>query len=54
EPFYRSPEAMQAGIQGTGLGLYVVKMIADAHGCSVEVESEEGKGTTVTVRLPGK
>ncbi|MCX5976778.1 MAG: PAS domain S-box protein [Coprothermobacterota bacterium] len=52
EPFYRSPEALRTGIQGTGLGLYVVKTIADAHGCSVEVESEEGKGTIVTVRLP--
>ncbi|MEI6310082.1 MAG: HAMP domain-containing sensor histidine kinase, partial [bacterium] len=51
-PFYRSPEALRTGIQGTGLGLYVVKMIADAHDCSVEVESEEGKGTKVTVRLP--
>ncbi len=51
KPFYRSPEALRTGIQGTGLGLYVVKMIADAHGCSVEVESEEGKGTTVAIRL---
>ncbi|MCX5975406.1 MAG: PAS domain S-box protein [Coprothermobacterota bacterium] len=52
KPFYRSPEALRTGIQGTGLGLYVVKMIADAHDCSVEVSSEEGEGTTVTVLFP--
>ena len=52
QPFYRSPEALKAGVQGTGLGLYVSKMIAEAHGGSVGVESEVGKGTTITVRLP--
>jgi PAS domain S-box-containing protein len=52
QPFYRSPEALKAGVQGTGLGLYVSQMIAEAHGGSVGVESEVGKGTTVTVRLP--
>jgi two-component system phosphate regulon sensor histidine kinase PhoR len=52
QPFYRSPEAIKAGVQGTGLGLYVSKMIAEAHDGSVGVESEVGKGTTVTVMLP--
>jgi len=52
QPFYRSPEALKAGVQGTGLGLYVSKMIAAAHGGSIQLESELGKGTTVTVLLP--
>jgi signal transduction histidine kinase len=38
--------------QGWGLGLAVVKGIVDAHRGSVEVSSEEGQGTTFTVRLP--
>ena len=37
---------------GTGLGLFVVRRIVEAHGGRVEVESEVGKGTTFTVRLP--
>ncbi|MEI6310281.1 MAG: HAMP domain-containing sensor histidine kinase, partial [bacterium] len=45
-------EALKAGVQGTGLGLYVSKMIAEAHGGTIALESEPGKGTTVTVRLP--
>ncbi len=37
---------------GTGLGLFVVKSLVEAHGGSVRVESEIGKGATFVVRLP--
>jgi GAF domain-containing protein/anti-sigma regulatory factor (Ser/Thr protein kinase) len=37
---------------GTGLGLYIVKAIAEAHGGSVSVQSAPGAGATFTVRLP--
>jgi signal transduction histidine kinase len=52
ERFFRSVEAQQAAIQGTGLGLAVCKAIVDAHGGSIRVDSEVGVGTTVTVSLP--
>jgi PAS domain S-box-containing protein len=54
QPFFRSPEAVKAGVQGTGLGLYVSKSIAEAHGGTISLESKPGTGTTVTVRLPLK
>ena len=41
-----------SGIVGTGVGLYLVKMIVDLHGGGVEVLSTEGKGSRFTVRLP--
>ena len=40
------------GRKGSGLGLSIVKELVGAHGGSIAVESEEGKGTCVTVRLP--
>lgn len=38
--------------RGMGLGLYIVRMIAEAHGGKVELESNEQRGTTFTVSLP--
>jgi two-component system OmpR family sensor kinase len=43
-----------SGIVGTGVGLYLVKMVVDLHGGSIAVESREGEGARFTVRLPVK
>jgi len=43
-----------SGIVGTGVGLNLVKMVVDLHGGDIVVESQEGKGSRFTVRLPIK
>jgi len=50
--FYRTNAARSSDKPGTGLGLAIVKAIALAHKGSVSVESEPGKGSTFSVRLP--
>ena len=41
-----------AGVEGTGLGLFIARTIVEAHGGDVDLESTVGKGSTVTVCLP--
>jgi PAS domain S-box-containing protein len=50
EPFYRASNVKN--IQGTGLGLMIVKAYIDLHNGKISVQSEEGIGTSFTVQLP--
>jgi signal transduction histidine kinase len=51
--FVRGNEAIQRGINGTGVGLAIVSHIVDAHHGEIEVESEHGRGSTFRLVLPG-
>ena len=52
EPFEREMTATRSGIQGAGLGMPITKSIVDMMGGQIIVESEVGKGSTFTVKLP--
>lgn len=50
--FYQVDQSLSRQAGGCGLGLSIVKFIIDAHGGSISVDSQPGKGSTFIVRLP--
>lgn len=50
--FFRTQNAKQSPIKGSGLGLYLAKYFTELHGGTIFVESTYGQGTTFTVKLP--
>ncbi|MFC7480727.1 ATP-binding protein [Luedemannella flava] len=50
--FFRASNTARHAISGTGLGLTIVRTVAERHGGTVTIDSEENVGTTVTIRLP--
>lgn len=50
--FYRTPSARTGQVQGLGLGLYICQALVEEHGGSIDLDSEPGRGSTFTVRLP--
>jgi len=52
EKFYRVPTSQVDGIPGTGLGLTLVRHIAEAHGGGVTVSSKAAQGSTFSIHLP--
>ncbi len=50
--FFRASNASSQAIPGTGLGLAIVRAIVEIHRGRLTLDSVEGKGTTITLRLP--
>jgi signal transduction histidine kinase len=54
EKFYRADNVASLETDGTGLGLYLVRLIVEQLGGQVRCESEEGRGATFCFTVPGR
>jgi two-component system phosphate regulon sensor histidine kinase PhoR len=52
EKYFRVSTGNRHDVKGFGIGLNYVKLVVDAHKGNVQIESQPGLGTTVTVALP--
>ena len=52
QPYYRTDDARHSQIEGSGLGLFIVKTLVDAQHGQLTIESELTRGTTFSVQLP--
>jgi signal transduction histidine kinase len=52
--FYRADQVRSSSAGNVGLGLAIVRSIVELHGGSVQIASEVGRGTRVTMSFPGK
>ena len=54
EPFFRGKNILELDNKGTGLGLYIAKLIVEKHGGRIWFTSKENKGTTFSFSVPNK
>ena len=54
QPFSQAGDIMTRTHEGTGLGLSLAKSLTELHGGTLDIDSEPGVGTTVTVRIPAE
>jgi two-component system phosphate regulon sensor histidine kinase PhoR len=52
KPFYQVDDRLARSGAGAGLGLAIVARLVAAHGGKIQVDSQPGKGTTFSVRIP--
>jgi signal transduction histidine kinase len=52
DKFYRGSTATTRKVRGSGIGLSITKHVAEMHGGEILVESEPGRGSTFTLRIP--
>jgi signal transduction histidine kinase len=54
DTFWRAGDELTRRTRGSGLGLAIVKQIADAHKARIEVQSQPGEGTQMTLIFPSE
>ena len=54
DQFYRSGQARKLAPDGSGVGLYAARGLMEAMGGSIEIDSELGSGTAITIRVPAE